>query len=113
VFANEDKNLWPGEFVSVKLLVEDSRRSIVVPASAIQRGPEGTYVYVVDTESKATMRSVSVDFVQDGFAAVKSGLSLGDRVVVEGQFKLRPGSLVRDGERSLPAISRTSSQSPG
>jgi multidrug efflux system membrane fusion protein len=113
VFANEGKNLWPGEFVSVKLLVEDSRKSIVVPASAIQRGPEGAYVYVVDTESKAAMRSVSVDFVQDGFAAVKSGLSLGDRVVFEGQFKLRPGSLVKEGGRSLPALSRTSSQSPG
>ena len=113
VFANEKKNLWPGEFVSVRLLVEDSRKSIVVPASAIQRGPDGSYVYVINANFKATMRSVSVDLIQDGFAAVKSGLSVGESVVVEGQFKLRPGSPVRDSGGSLPAISRTSAQSPG
>lgn len=115
VFANEKKNLWPGAFVSVRLLVEDSRKSIVVPAAAIQRGPDGAYVYVIDALYKATMRQVSVDLVQDGFAVVKNGLSVGESVVVEGQFKLRPGSAVevKDGGRPLPSISNASSQRPG
>jgi membrane fusion protein, multidrug efflux system len=115
VFANEQKNLWPGEFVSVKLLVEDSRKAIAVPAAAIQRGPDGAYVYVVDPLYKAVMRQVSVDLVQDGFAAVKSGLSVGESVVVEGQFKLRPGSLVEVKDRGKPItpVSNASTQRPG
>jgi membrane fusion protein, multidrug efflux system len=115
VFANEQKNLWPGEFVSVKLLVEDSRKAIAVPATAIQRGPDGAYVYVVDPLYKAVMRQVSVDLVQDGFAAVKSGLSVGENVIVEGQFKLRPGSLVeiKAGGKVMPPISNASTQRPG
>jgi multidrug efflux system membrane fusion protein len=114
VFANEKKNLWPGAFVSVKLVVEESHKAIVVPAAAIQRGPDGSYVYVIDAFYKATMRQVAVDLVQDGFAVVKSGLSVGESVVVEGQFKLRPGSPVevRDG-KGLPTISNSSAQRPG
>ena len=109
VFTNEKKTLWPGEFVSVKLLVEDARKAIVVPASAIQRGPDGAYVYLIDFAQKAEMRSVTVDLVQDGLAIVRSGLTAGEPVIVEGQFKLRPGSLVapKEGERSVPAASRT------
>ena len=115
VFANEKKNLWPGAFVSVKLLVEESRKAIAVPAAAIQRGPDGPYVYVIDALYKATMRQVSVDLVQDGFAAVKSGLTVGESVIVEGQFKLRPGSAVelRDSGKPLPSISKLSAQRPG
>lgn len=115
VFANEKKNLWPGAFVSVRLLVEDSRKTIAVPAAAIQRGPDGAYVYVVDALYKARMRTVSVDLVQDGYAAIKSGLSVGESVVVEGQFKLRSGSSVelKDGGQPLPPVSNASSQRPG
>jgi multidrug efflux system membrane fusion protein len=107
IFANEKKTLWPGEFVSVRLVVEDSRKSVMVPASAVQRGQDGAYVYVIDKLYKAVMRPVSVDLVQDGFAAVKSGLSVGENVIVEGQFKLRPGSAVelRDGGQPSPAVS--------
>lgn len=115
VFANEKKNLWPGAFVSVRLVVEDSRKTIAVPAAAIQRGPDGAYVYVIDALYKARMRAVTVDLVQDGYAAVKSGLSVGESVVVEGQFKLRPGSSVevKDGGQQLLPVSNASSQRPG
>jgi len=115
VFANEKKNLWPGAFVSVRLLVEDSRKTIAVPTAAIQRGPDGAYVYVFDALYKARMRPVSVDLVQDGYAAVKSGLSVGESVVVEGQFKLRSGSSVelKDSGQPLSPVSNASSQRPG
>jgi multidrug efflux system membrane fusion protein len=114
-FANEKKNLWPGEFVSVKLLVEDSRTALVVPASAIQRGPDGAYVYVIDALYKAVMRPVSVDLMQDGYAAVRSGLNVGESIVVEGQFKLRPGSAVelREGARPSPATANSPEQPRG
>lgn len=115
VFSNEKKNLWPGAFVSVKLMVEESRKAVVVAAAAIQRGPDGPYVYVIDALYKAAMRQVTVDLVQDGLAVVKTGLSVGESVVVEGQFKLRPGSPVeiRDGGKKLPPISNASAPRPG
>lgn len=115
VFENEKNNLWPGQFVSVRLIVEDARRTIVVPAAGIQRGPDGTFVYVVDALYKAAMRPVTVEFVQDGFAVIKDGLTAGESVIVEGQFKLRPGSSVelRDGGKGLPAISNASGQRRG
>lgn len=115
VFANETMNLWPGQFVSVKLMVEESRRAIAVPAAAIQRGPDGAYVYVVDPLYKAVMRQVSVELVQDGYAAVKSGLAIGESVIVEGQFKLRPGILVevRDKGGPAPPMSSSPTQRPG
>jgi multidrug efflux system membrane fusion protein len=115
VFANEKKNLWPGAFVSVRLIVEESRKAVVVAAAAIQRGPDGPYVYVIDALYKAAIRHVTVDLVQDGLAVVKTGLSVGESVVIEGQFKLRPGSLVeiRDGGNKLPAISNASAPRPG
>jgi membrane fusion protein, multidrug efflux system len=114
-FANEKKNLWPGQFVSVKLIVEESRTALVVPASAIQRGPDGAYVYVIDALYKALMRPVSVDLMQDGYAAVISGLSEGESIVVEGQFKLRPGSAVelREGVSAPPAAATSSEQRRG
>lgn len=115
VFDNKEKTLWPGEFVSVKLLVENARKAIVVPASAIQRGPEGAYVYVLDAAQKAAMRSVSVGLVQDGFAIVRSGLAPGEQVVVEGQFKLRPGGsvILKEGAKLPSALSGASTQPRG
>jgi multidrug efflux system membrane fusion protein len=115
VFDNKEKTLWPGEFVSVKLLVENARKAIVVPASAIQRGPEGAYVYVLDAAQKAAMRSVSVGLVQDGFAIVRSGLTPGEQVVVEGQFKLRPGGsvILKEGAKLPSALSGASTQPRG
>lgn len=115
VFANEAMNLWPGQFVSIKLMVEESRKAIAVPAAAIQRGPDGAYVYVVDSLYKAMMRQVSVELVQDGYAAVKSGLAIGESVVVEGQFKLRPGALVEVKDNGAPArpMSNSPIQRPG
>ncbi|MBL8580850.1 MAG: efflux RND transporter periplasmic adaptor subunit, partial [Rhizobiaceae bacterium] len=94
VFANDSKTLWPGEFVSVKLLVQNAERVVVVPAPAVQRGPEGAYVYVVTADGKAEMRPVEVSLIQDGLAVIGSGVTEGDRVVVDGQFKLAPGSRV-------------------
>lgn len=93
-FANENKALWPGEFVTVKLLVQHARDVVVIPAPAVQRGPQGAYVYVVSADEKAEMRSVDVTLIQDGMAVIASGVAEGDRVVVDGQFKLAPGSRV-------------------
>lgn len=93
-FANTDNALWPGQFVTVRLLLMQQPDAIVVPAPAVQRGPSGTYVYVIDADDKVAMRTVDVGQVQDGVATLDTGVARGERVVVDGQYKLQPGDRV-------------------
>jgi multidrug efflux system membrane fusion protein len=91
--ANDDHALWPGEFVSVTLSLGDEADRIVVPESAVQVGPNGTYVFVV-TGDKAEQRAVTVARTQDRQSVIASGLEAGERVVVDGQSRLADGSFV-------------------
>ena len=94
VFDNRDRSLWPNQFVNVHLLLEVKKNNIVVPAAAIQRGPQGTYVFAVNPEKTAEMRPVTVSLTQGNFAAISQGLKAGDMVVTDGQDKLQPGTHV-------------------
>jgi multidrug efflux system membrane fusion protein len=93
-FDNDQLQLWPGQFVSVRLLVETTRDSLVVPASVVQRGPNGTFAYVITTDNTVEMRPIEVGQIDGDQALVQSGLLQGDKVVVDGQYKLQPGSPV-------------------
>lgn len=93
-FANTDQKLWPGLFVDVVVTLGIRPDSVVVPASAIQSGQKGQYVYVVTPEKKAEMRPVTVLSEDNGEAVIASGLTGGETVVVEGQLRLAPGSKV-------------------
>jgi len=92
VFENLDSSLWPNQFVNVHLLLEVRKNNTVVPAAAIQRGPQGTYVFTVKPDNTAEMRPVSVSLTVGSFAAVDQGLAVGEQVVTDGQDKLQPGS---------------------
>jgi multidrug efflux system membrane fusion protein len=94
IFSNKKNELFPNQFVNARLLVEVKRESIVVPAPAIQRGPQGTFIYVVKADRTATVRPVSVGEIQGGKASIKAGLSPGELVVVDGQDRLREGTRV-------------------
>ena len=94
VFPNEKNELFPNQFVNARLLVEVRRGATVIPAPAIQRGPQGTFVYVVKDDRTATVRPVTIDEIQGGDASVKTGLSSGDLVVVDGADRLREGTRV-------------------
>ena len=94
VFPNAERVLWPNGFVKTRLLLTTKSDALVVPAQAIQRGPKGTFVYVVDAESKAVMRFVTLEATEDEIAVIASGVEAGERVVVEGQNQLRPGAKV-------------------
>ena len=94
IFSNEKDELFPNQFVNARLLVDVRREAIVVPAPAIQRGPQGTFVYVVKADQTATVRPVSVVEIQGGEASIKTGLSPGELVVVDGQDRLREGTRV-------------------
>lgn len=93
-FPNKDHALWPGQFVNVRLYLSIRHDGLTVPASVVQRGPQGTYAYVVKPDSTVEMRPIGVAQLRDGIALIDTGLSAGERVVVDGQYKLRPGARV-------------------
>jgi multidrug efflux system membrane fusion protein len=95
MFDNIDNALWPNQFVNAHLLLETRKGTIVVPAAAIQRGPQGgSFTYVVKADKTVEVRPVKVAFNQANVSAIDSGLSPGDLVVTDGQDKLQAGSLV-------------------
>ncbi len=93
-FPNPDLRLWPGQFVNVRLLLETRKGGTVVPASVVQRGPEGTFAYIIAANSTAQIRAIKVAQLDQGQALIDAGLTPGERVVVDGQYKLQPGSKV-------------------
>ena len=95
LFANPEHGLWPNQFVKVRVLIETHRGALVIPAVAIQRGPQGSFVYVVVAgQDTAAERAVKVDTIEGADAILASGLDAGEQVVVEGQAQLRPGAKV-------------------
>ncbi|HEY6270652.1 MAG TPA: MdtA/MuxA family multidrug efflux RND transporter periplasmic adaptor subunit [Terriglobales bacterium] len=94
VFDNRDNSLWPNQFVNARLLLEVRKNSTVIPAAAVQRGPQGTYVFTVNSDKTAEMRPVTVSFSQGNYAAISQGIAAGESVVTDGQDKLQPGTPV-------------------
>jgi membrane fusion protein, multidrug efflux system len=96
-FENENESLFPNQFVNIRLLVKEWKDALVIPSSAVQRGPDFAYVYVISTEgddSKVEIKKVTVSFSDAGRSVIETGLDLEDRVVVEGTDKLQPGGKV-------------------
>jgi multidrug efflux system membrane fusion protein len=118
VFDNKDNSLWPNQFVNTRLLLEIRKDSTVVPAAAIQRGPQGTYVFVVKSDNTVDVRPVTIGFTQDNLSVIASGIAPSDVVVTDGQDKLQQGSKVEirpavpSGNRQQPAAGSNGSGSP-
>ncbi len=93
-FPNEKLALWPGQFVNVRLLVETRKMGIVVPASVVQRGPQGAYAFVIAEDSTVKAIPIQVAQIDSGTALIDKGLEPGQQVVVDGQYKLEDGSKV-------------------
>lgn len=91
---NAEKELWPGAFVRVRLLLEVKNQAIVVPLSAIQYGQQGTFVYVVKPDQTVALQVVETGVTQENRIVVSQGLAPNDIVVIDGQINLRPGSKV-------------------
>jgi membrane fusion protein, multidrug efflux system len=94
VFRNEDRALFPNQFVNTTLLLGMERGSILVPAVSVQRGAQGAFVYVVNPDQTVTVRPVTVGVSHGDEASIKEGLAPGELVVVDGADKLREGSKV-------------------
>lgn len=96
VFPNPAGALWPGQFVNVRLKVRTVPGGLVIPSQAVQRGPDGDYVYLVQADNTVKMQPVTQGAeVGDSNVMISKGLNLGDKVVTEGQFRLKPGSKVQ------------------
>jgi membrane fusion protein, multidrug efflux system len=93
-FENKDLSLWPNQFVNVRLYLSERKDATATSSAAIQRGAQGTFVYVVGADSKAQIRQVQVDFIEGNLAVIRQGLTPGEQVVVDGQDKIQPGAKV-------------------
>jgi RND family efflux transporter MFP subunit len=98
-FDNQDRKLWPGSFVNVRLVSRTIPDAVAIPAQAVVTGPVEKFVYLVQPDSTVKQQKVEVVAIEQGLAAV-TGLAAGARVVVEGASNLRPGGKVRDAEAS-------------
>ena len=99
-FANGDKALWPGQFVSVVLTLTTQKNAVVTPATAVQNGPNGQYVFVVGADNKVALRNVKVARTEGDDMVIASGLAPGDTVVTAGQLRLAPGTRITVGNPS-------------
>jgi multidrug efflux system membrane fusion protein len=90
-FDNADERLWPGEFVSARLILATRVQAVVVPAPTVMQGPQGAYLYVIKPDDTVERRAVQVAATQENLAVIEKGLASGERVVVEGQYRLTEG----------------------
>ena len=102
-FPNEDERLWPGEFVRVRMLVDTRKDAVTIPAVALQRGPEGFYVWVVKPDDTVEARAIDALTPNDEIVIATKGLNAGETVVVEGQSRLDVGTHVAVRSPKSPA----------
>src|SRR5271168_798462 len=94
-FPNQKHLLWPGLLVNARLLLDTRHDGLTVPAAVVQQGPQGAYAYVINPDSSVAIRPIKVAQISDGQALIDSGLEANEQVVVDGQYKLQPGTHVR------------------
>ncbi|HWB43947.1 MAG TPA: efflux RND transporter periplasmic adaptor subunit [Hyphomicrobiaceae bacterium] len=96
-FPNADMQLWPGQFVNVRVLIETLKQVVVIPTPAVQRGPNGTFAYLVQPDNSAGLRTITIAYQDETQAVVSQGLKAGDQVVTTGFARLKDGSRLRIG----------------
>ena len=102
-FPNKDAKLWPGQFVTVDLILTVQKDAVRIPAQAVQRGPKGKYVYVVE-DNKAAIKPVTEGMRMGNVVVIDTGLDGGETVVIEGMIRLFPGApvMIRNGDGKEP-----------
>jgi multidrug efflux system membrane fusion protein len=93
-FPNAQHNLWPGELINAWLLIDTRRNGLTITPSAIQQGPNGPFVWAIDSSGNAQMRPVTISQIVGAEALVDTGLAADESVVTDGQYKLQPGAHV-------------------
>jgi membrane fusion protein, multidrug efflux system len=98
-FANVSRQLWPGEFVNVRLTLENLQNVLTIPTAAVNQGPNGAYAFLVGPGQKVIQRPITVSTTESGVAVISSGLQPGDVVVTDGQMSLKAGAKVSYGAK--------------
>jgi multidrug efflux system membrane fusion protein len=112
-FANKDLGLWPGQFVNVRLMLDTIRNATVVPSPAVQRGPNGAFVYVLESDGRAHMKSVTTGRQDEQLVVLTSGLEPGATVVASGFARLFDGATVHVSRSEAPPVAAaTTSEAP-
>ena len=101
-FDNDDERLWPGEFVNLRLILSTHKGVATVPQQTVQVGPNGYYAYVIKPDNTVERRAVEVASMQDGLAVITKGLTVGENVVVDGQYRLTEGARVNPTAAAAP-----------
>jgi multidrug efflux system membrane fusion protein len=94
LFENKGRTLWPGQFITARVLLRTEKGAVTVPAKAVQNGPDGTYVFVIEADSSVAVQPITVGSTNDGVAVVRNGLEPGAHIVVAGQYRLEAGTRV-------------------
>ncbi len=102
-FSNEDERLWPGEFVRTRILITTKKDAVTIPAVAVQRGPEGFYVWAIKPDNTVEQRPIDAQIINEDLAIASKGLNAGERVVVNGQSRLDVGAHVDIRNNTKPA----------
>jgi len=105
-FPNTDRRLWPGQFVDVVLTLMQQSNAIVIPSQALQNGQQGQFVFVVKPDLTVEPRQVVLNRNNDGQAVIDKGLAAGERVIIDGQLRLVPGSKVQIREAATTPVGR-------
>jgi multidrug efflux system membrane fusion protein len=113
-FPNTSNKLWPGQLVNARLLLDTRHNGLTVPAAVVQQGTKGPYAYVVNPDSTVAIRPIKVAQISDGQALIDSGLKANEQVVVDGQYKLQPGTHVTilHGQAAQEAAAQDALQAP-
>ncbi len=114
IFPNQQRKLWPGTFVNVRLVIATEHNALTVPFDAIQQGAEGSFIFVVGQDNRATVRPISVRQTFGGDALIEKGLNAGESVVLRGQYRLSPGVVVTLADPNNPgAVPNPSTKGSG
>jgi multidrug efflux system membrane fusion protein len=109
---NKQRHLWPGEFVNVRVLTQTQRQVLTIPASALERGPDGLFTYLVAPDSTISVAALTVGEQNGGVAVIEKGLKAGDKVVASNQYRLQPGSRIRANPAKVAASGPASQAEP-
>jgi multidrug efflux system membrane fusion protein len=113
VFENKDNALFPNQFVNARVQVYTRKNAITIPAAAVQRGSQGTYVYVVKSDKTADQRQIKVAMTEGTMSIIDSGLNAGEQVVTDGQEKLQPGNKLEPQRGGPPTNTNPTDQETG
>jgi multidrug efflux system membrane fusion protein len=111
-FSNPHDTLWPGDFVNVRMLAETQQNVVTVPSTAVQRGPDGLYVYLVKPDSTVAVQPIQLEQFGRGQAIVSGGVTAGETVVSSGQYRLQPGTRIESTSSDLANTAPNSPDAP-